>query len=105
MVDNLFIPLFRGLPQAFYYHFITFLCNCRVNIQPEDILPFVSILPKNVTKNVYVTFKVEKEEVDEVDVIELVLVEYTGRIHRLKINFGKLNPELIVWDGRIWSVA
>ena len=76
----------------------------KLKIQPEDTLPFVGAIPQDVTKKIYLTFKVDKAELEEFDEITLIFNEQSGSSSTVSFKYGLINNDQILWDDRIWEV-
>jgi hypothetical protein len=74
----------------------------RLEIQAEDTLPFVGTLPQDVTKKVYITFKVDKVELEEFEKIAIVFTEESGHKSTVEINNQSIDGDQMLWDDRIW---
>lgn len=75
----------------------------RLVINPEESLPFITTLPEDVTKTVYLTFKVDKAELSEIEWVRLKFVDYSSYSQELYINFDHIIPEQMLWDDRVWK--
>jgi hypothetical protein len=69
-----------------------------LNIEPEDTLLFTGTLPEGITKKLYLTFKVDKAELEEFEEMSLTFIEQSG--HRSTVIIK--SPDQILWDDRIW---
>ncbi len=76
-----------------------------LNISPEEALPFMGTLPKNITKKVYLTFRVDKTKLEEFEEIKLTFVEHSNCERELVIKHAEIVPDQILWDDRIWKVV
>jgi len=74
-----------------------------LNIPPEDTLPFVGTISKDITRNIYMTFGVDKAELDEIDDIQITFVEQSGCKSNVLIDFDMVDNDQMLWDDRIWS--
>jgi hypothetical protein len=72
-------------------------------ISPEDALPYIGSLPKNQTKTVYLLFKVDKAELQEIDELALRFVEQSGHLQDIIVKSEDVHDEQMVWDPRIWE--
>lgn len=75
----------------------------RLEIQPEDTLPFVGTIPQDVTKRIYLTFMVDKAEPEEFEKIVIVFTEESGHKSIVEINRQSIDDDQILWDDRIWK--
>lgn len=74
-----------------------------LNILPEETLPYVGTIPKDITKKIYLTFRVDKAELDEFELIELTFEEHSGCQSKVVISSDQIVPDQILWDDRIWK--
>jgi hypothetical protein len=80
-------------------------CNgeqLRLEIQAEDALLFIGTIPQDVTKKIYLTFKVDKAELEEFEKIVIVFTEESGHKSTVEINRQSIDGEQMLWDDRIW---
>ncbi len=77
--------------------------NVSLNISPEHALPFLSTLPKNITTRVYLTFRVDKAELEEFDEIVITFIDHSKHESKIVINFSEINGDQMLWDDRIWE--
>jgi hypothetical protein len=73
-------------------------------IKPEDTLPFVGTIPNDITKTIYLTFKVDKAELQEIDEITLTFNEQSGCSSKILISSELIDGNQTLWDDRIWQV-
>ncbi|MFV1977144.1 MAG: hypothetical protein ACC651_15485 [Candidatus Scalindua sp.] len=76
-----------------------------LNILPEDTLPFVGTIPKDITRKIYLTFKVDKAELEEFEEIDITFIEQSGCQSKVSIKSNMIDPDQILWDDRIWKVV
>jgi hypothetical protein len=74
----------------------------RLEIQAEDTLLFVGTIPQDVTKKIYITFKVDKAELEEFEQIIFVFTEESGHKSTIEINKQSIDGDQMLWDDRIW---
>jgi hypothetical protein len=74
----------------------------RLEIQAEDALLFIGTIPQDVTKKFYLTFKVDKAELEEFEKIVIVFTEESGHKSTVEINQQSIDGEQMLWDDRIW---
>jgi len=72
-------------------------------ILPEDTLPFVGTIPQDVTKRIYMTFRVDKDELEEFEKIVIVFIEESGRKSTIVIDKKSIDGDQVLWDDRIWK--
>lgn len=77
----------------------------KLTIQPEDTLPFVGTIPQDIAKKIYLTFRVDKAELEEFDEIILIFNEQSGCNSTVSIKNESINGSQILWDDRIWEVV
>lgn len=74
----------------------------RLEIQAEDALLFTGTIPQDVTKKIYLTFKVDKAELEEFEKIVIVFTEESGHKSTVEINRKSIDGGKMLWDDRIW---
>lgn len=74
----------------------------RLEIQAEDTLPFVGTIPQDVTRKIYITFRVDKSELEEFEKIVIVFTEESGHKNTVEINKQAIDGDQMLWDDRIW---
>ncbi|MBM2833809.1 MAG: hypothetical protein HW406_970 [Candidatus Brocadiaceae bacterium] len=75
----------------------------RLAVLPEDTLPFVGTIPQDITKRIYMTFKVDKAEFEEFEEIMIVFNEESGCKSTIVIDKNSIDGDQILWDDRIWQ--
>jgi len=75
----------------------------RLTILAEDTLPFVGTIPQDVTKRIYMTFKVDKAELEEFEEIVIVFNEESGCKSTIVIDKKSIDGDQVLWDDRIWE--
>jgi len=75
----------------------------KLRVQPEDTLPFVGTIPQDVTKKLYLTFSVDKAELEEFDKIDIVFNEQSGCSSTVSIKSASIDGSQVLWDDRIWE--
>ena len=75
----------------------------RLSIQAEDTLPFFGTIPQDVTKKIYMTFKVDKAELEEFERIVIVFTEQSGHKSTVEIDRQLIDADQMLWDDRIWK--
>lgn len=75
----------------------------KLKIQPEDTLPFVGTIPQDVTKKLYLTFRVDKAELEEFDEISLIFNEQSDSSSAVSIKNESIDGSQVLWDDRIWE--
>lgn len=74
-----------------------------LRVQPEETLPFVGTIPQDITKTVYLTFRVDKAELEEFDKIDIIFNEQSGCCSTISIRSASIDGGQILWDDRIWE--
>lgn len=77
----------------------------KLKVQPEDTLLFVGTIPQDVTKKIYLTFRVDKAELEEFDEITLIFNEQSGCSSTVSIKSESIDGSQILWDDRIWEIV
>ena len=72
-------------------------------VSPEDTLPYIGSLPKNQSKTVYLFFKVDKAELEEINELALRFIEQSGHVQDVIIKSEDVDSEQMIWDDRIWE--
>ena len=75
----------------------------KLMIRPEDTLPFVGTIPQDITRTIYLTFKVDKRELEEFEEITLVFNEQSGSRSTVSFKHELINSDQMLWDDRIWE--
>jgi len=75
----------------------------KLMIRPEDTLPFVGTIPQDITRTIYLTFKVDKRELEEFEEITLVFNEQSGSRSTVSFKYELINSDQMLWDDRIWE--
>ena len=75
----------------------------RLEIQAEDTLPFVGTIPQDITKKIYMTFRVDKAKLEEFEKIVIVFTEESGRKSTIAIDKHSIDGDQMLWDDRIWK--
>lgn len=71
-------------------------------INPEDTLPFAGTIPQDITKTIYMTFKVDGPESKPFGQIDIVLIAHSGNQETITIRNKEINGDQILWDDQIW---
>ncbi|NVK29786.1 MAG: hypothetical protein HWE20_02195 [Gammaproteobacteria bacterium] len=74
----------------------------KLEIQAEDALLFVGTIPQDVTKKIYITFRVDKAKLEEFEKIVIVFTEESGHKSTVEINKQSIDGDQMLWDDRIW---
>ena len=74
-----------------------------LDILPENTLPFIGTLPKNITKKVYLTFNVDKADLEDFKEIELIFIEQSSHSCKIIIKNENIKEHQLIWDDRIWK--
>lgn len=75
----------------------------RLEVQAEDTLLFVGTIPQDVTKKIYMTFSVDKAELEEFERIVIEFTEESGRKSTVAIDKRSIDGDQMLWDDRIWK--
>ncbi len=73
-----------------------------LSVLPENTLPFVGTIPQDLTKKIYMTFYVDKAELEEFAEIVIEFNEESGCKSTIVIDGKSIDGEQMLWDDRIW---
>jgi hypothetical protein len=72
-----------------------------LNIEPEDTIPFIGTIQQNITKKIYLTFRIDKKINEKFEKIVIKLTNHNDIMIELLFDFPS-NDDKILWDDRIW---
>ena len=75
----------------------------ELKIPNDEFLGFLRMLPKDSPLNTYITFRVDKAEIDDIDYILFRFISNNSYISELKIHENDINEDLILFDEKIWK--
>ena len=74
----------------------------ELRLQPEDTLPFVGTMPQDITKKIYLTFRVDKATLEDFQEIQINFIDHSNVQSVIKVEHP-INGDQILWDDRIWK--
>jgi hypothetical protein len=70
-------------------------------LQPEDTLPYVGTMPQDITKKIYLTFRVDKAELEEFEEIKIQFFNHSN-VQSVVSIVHPSDGDQMLWDDRIW---